>query len=197
MKKTFLVVTVMIISAVAFTQNSKKVKPTIQYADSLFLNQDWKNAVPVYEAALKQSPENSLAWNRLASSYHNLKQYDNALTNYQKALEYKPGQQLEQVIYSRLARIYSETNDLEKAFASLEKALQLGYGATGELENHIEFESIRKDPRYADVLKRATSNALPCMSNLQARQFDFWIGEWDAFVTGTDQLAGQIGRAHV
>lgn len=29
-----------------------------------------------------------------------------------------------------------------------------------------------------------------CMETTQAREFDFWIGEWDAFVTGTEKLAG-------
>jgi hypothetical protein len=29
-----------------------------------------------------------------------------------------------------------------------------------------------------------------CMDITQAREFDFWIGEWDAYVTGTDKLAG-------
>jgi hypothetical protein len=190
MRKICFPVVFFLVSAALFAQGSKKVKPTIQYADSLFMQQDWKSAVPVYEAALKQTPENSLAWNRLAASYHNLKQYDKALVNYQKALEYKPNAQLEQVICSRLARIYAEKNDLDMAFSNLEKALQLGYGATGEMENHEEFENLRKDSRYADALKRATSNALPCMGNEQARQFDFWIGEWDAYVTGTAQLAG-------
>lgn len=30
----------------------------------------------------------------------------------------------------------------------------------------------------------------PCMNISQAREFDFWIGEWEAYVTGTDKLAG-------
>lgn len=29
-----------------------------------------------------------------------------------------------------------------------------------------------------------------CMDIPQAREFDFWVGEWDAFVTGTSNLAG-------
>jgi hypothetical protein len=29
-----------------------------------------------------------------------------------------------------------------------------------------------------------------CMSIPQAREFDFWIGDWDAYVTGTTTLAG-------
>jgi hypothetical protein len=39
--------------------------------------------------------------------------------------------------------------------------------------------------------------SLPCMTDSKAREFDCWIGEWEAFVTGTDKLAGhsRIDRA--
>ncbi|HYG20791.1 MAG TPA: hypothetical protein VD816_17760 [Ohtaekwangia sp.] len=33
-------------------------------------------------------------------------------------------------------------------------------------------------------------DSLPCMTNPQARQFDFWIGHWDVYVTGTKKHAG-------
>lgn len=32
--------------------------------------------------------------------------------------------------------------------------------------------------------------AAPCMSIAQAREFDFWVGEWDAYVTNSEKLAG-------
>jgi hypothetical protein len=32
--------------------------------------------------------------------------------------------------------------------------------------------------------------AMPCMSDEQLKQFDFFVGEWDAFVTGTQTLVG-------
>lgn len=36
----------------------------------------------------------------------------------------------------------------------------------------------------------SAQQATSCMDIPQARQFDFWIGEWDAYVTGSDKLAG-------
>ncbi len=67
----------------------------------------------------------------------------------------------------------------------------MGYANVGELEKQSELDSIRSDSRYAEIIKAATNNAFPCMINAQAREFDFWIGDWDAYVTGTTQLAGQ------
>jgi hypothetical protein len=36
----------------------------------------------------------------------------------------------------------------------------------------------------------SAQQAVSCMDIPQARQFDFWIGDWEAFVTGSDKLAG-------
>lgn len=35
-----------------------------------------------------------------------------------------------------------------------------------------------------------SQQAISCMDIVQTREFDFWIGEWNAYVTGTDKLAG-------
>jgi hypothetical protein len=43
------------------------------------------------------------------------------------------------------------------------------------------------------IFASSTALAQPstsCMDIPRAREFDFWIGEWDAFVTGTSNLAG-------
>jgi hypothetical protein len=35
-----------------------------------------------------------------------------------------------------------------------------------------------------------TQNPFPCMENKQAREFDFWVGEWDVYNAGSDTLVG-------
>jgi hypothetical protein len=35
-----------------------------------------------------------------------------------------------------------------------------------------------------------SAKTFPCSVDPKQRVFDFWIGEWDAYVTGTSQLAG-------
>ena len=184
---------ILVASFSAMSQSGRKkgkLKPTIQQADSLFLLRDWNAAIPMYEAVLKNEPNNSLAWNRLGFSYHNLSNYDRALSNYLKALEYKPNAGLETTIQSRLARAYSLKNENDKAFQSFDRALQLGYSNLSELDTQSDLNNIRTDARFADVVKRANLNAYPCLGNAQSRQFDFWIGEWDAYVRGTNNLAG-------
>jgi tetratricopeptide (TPR) repeat protein len=181
----------LLFSITLHAQKSKTVKkPTLQQADSLFLVRDWSGAIPVYEAVLKSEPNNSLGWNRLGFSYHNLSNHDKALMSYLKSIGYKPAPNIETTVQSRMARVYSLKKENDKAFQSLERALQLGYSNLNELDTQRDFDNIRTDSRFSEVVKRANINAYPCMGNAQARQFDFWIGEWDVFVTGTPNLAG-------
>ncbi|HPM32052.1 MAG TPA: tetratricopeptide repeat protein [Chryseolinea sp.] len=193
MKNIFVTLLLFLMMASPVTAVSIKAKPkfTLRQADSLFNAQQWKSAIPVYESVLKAGPNNALGWNRLGFCYHNLNDYDKAILKYNKALLYTPAASLETVIQSRLARAYSMRKENDKAFASLDRAIQLGYTNVGELEKQSEFDNIRSDSRYAGVMKAVTNNAFPCMTNAQAREFDFWIGDWDAYVTGTTQLAGQ------
>lgn len=188
--------TVLLLLFVSFVSSQTNVsaqskKSSLPYADSLFFSQNWKEAIIVYEKVLKTEPTNSLAWNRLGFSYHNLSNYDKALENYKNALKYKPSPALETTIQSRLARVYAIKNDSDQAYTALEKAITLGYSNRLELETNKDFENIRSDKRFKDTWSRVQINAYPCMGNEQARQFDFWIGEWDAYVTGTNNLAGQ------
>jgi hypothetical protein len=182
---------VVVTNATLFAQKSKKQsQPTIQQADSLFLISDWNAAIPLYEAVLKAHPENSLGWNRLGFSYHSLSNYDNAAASYLKALEYKPAPQLEVIIHPRLARVYAVKNEKDRAFEHLNKALALRYSNLSELDTQKEFDNVRTDTRFSEIVKRANLNAYPCMGDTKAREFDFWVGEWDAYVTGTNTLAG-------
>ena len=193
MRRPALFMMVSLIAAVSvFSQNSAASSGKLfSAADSLFRALSWKLAAESYQKALVKEPGNALALNRLGFSCQNLGQYDRAIENYIKALQKKPPQPMEVVIQSRLARAYAKTDQKDKSFAALNRALDLGYSNVIELETHAEFESIRKEVQFADVVKRATNNSYPCMGDAKVREFDFWIGEWDAYVTGTSNLAGR------
>src|SRR5688572_25226330 len=175
MKTLFALIIVLLVSA---NVSSAQSSASVQKADSLFFLSDYKNAIPVYEAALKVAGTNALGWNRLAYSYHLLGQYDKALANYLKALSNKPAAPLEATIESRLSRIYSIRRETENAFSHLQKAITLGYLNLQELETNKDFDTIRKDKRFADAIGTVTKNAFPCLGVPQAREFDFWVGEW-------------------
>jgi tetratricopeptide (TPR) repeat protein len=179
-----------VVSFVAVNVANAQGTASVKKADSLFFISDYKNAIPIYEAALKVAATNSVAWNRLAYSYQSLGQFDKALANFSKALENNPPAPLLATIESRLSRIYAIRKDSENAFAHLQKAIASGYLNLQELQTHTDFDNIRKDKRFTEVMTTVNTSAFPCLGVPQAREFDFWIGEWDVYPNGANVIVG-------
>jgi tetratricopeptide (TPR) repeat protein len=176
---------------VLFSVATRAQSPSTVRIDSLFSNQQWSAAIPLYEIAVKSGVNNAITWNRLGFCYHNVGQIDLAIKNYLISLNNNPTPSLEQVVQARLSRAYSINNEIEKSFAALDRALALGYVNVTELESHGDFTNLRKDKRFDHVKELAIENAFPCKKNAQAREFDFWVGEWDVYNRGTTTLVGK------
>lgn len=159
-------------------------------ADSLYFLSDWKNTISAYESLLKSNAPTPMTLNRLGYAYHNLKQYDKALLNYEKALEATPPPQMTSVIESRIARVLSVRKDINNAIMHLEKAVAAGYLNVQELETNTDFNALRSEKRFIETIATVTKKAFPCLSIPQAREFDFWIGEWDVYPNGANTLIG-------
>lgn len=174
-------------------QQNKRTKPeflTLHQADSLFSAAAWKSAIPVYEAVLKAAPSNSIAWNKLGFCYHNLGDYDKAITSYNHSLQHKTAPQIKPIVHSRMARAYALKHENDKVFAFLDSAINAGYKNVTELESHKDFNTIRDDTRFKAVVTRATNSAMPCLTQPQMREFDFWLGEWDVYPNGANVIVG-------
>src|SRR5262249_52874056 len=76
------------------------------------------------------------------------------------------------------------------AFYWLDQAVANGFAGVGTLTSDDDLASLRQDPRYANLLARVRAAAEPCMSRVESRALDFWIGEWDVS-NAQNQLAGR------
>lgn len=159
-------------------------------ADSLFFAQDWKAAKNLYEKLLNDTSTNAIAWNRLGFCYYNLSMNDKAMPCYEKALKLNGSAGLKASVYSRMARIFAQKNDAAKTVAAIDSAISNGYFNLKELDTLSEFNSVRKDENFVVARNKLFNSLYPCYTDMHAREFDFWIGEWDVYVTGTKQLAG-------
>ena len=191
-KVSMMVLLFLISSLITAAQTSLQanINTDIKTADSFFMSRNWAKAKQVYETALKDNAQNSLAWNRLGFSNYNLKIYDEALQCFQKSLSLTPPTPLKIIVYTRMARIYALQNNKQTAYTALDSAVNLGYTNVAELDTLTDYSSIRNESQFTLVRKEVYKNANPCMSDTHAREFDFWVGEWDVFVTGTTQYAG-------
>ncbi len=163
---------------------------TIAKADAFFFSKDWSSAKTTYEAALKDTSVNAIAWNRLGFSNYNLKLYDAALKNYQISLSLNPPPGLKPIVYSRIAKIHALKNDKQDAYTNLDSAVHTGYLSFKELDTLADFSSMRDEKRFKDIRQQVYVTAYPCMGNPHAREFDFWVGEWDVYPTGAKNIAG-------
>ena len=54
----------------------------------------------------------------------------------------------------QLAVLYAQLGEKERAFAFLEKAYEERHPWIGFLKNDPQFEPLRSDPRFADIVRR-------------------------------------------
>lgn len=80
-----------------------------------------QKAVEILEPLVKEYSFHFLAQCNLGLAYHNLKQYDKAIKNYQSALRIDPGAA---DVYLELARIYAKTGKKDEALRNVEQALK-------------------------------------------------------------------------
>jgi len=172
----------------AFSANAQVVK--IKKADSLYYAQDWTGAKHIYDALLTDTSSNGVAWNRLGFCNYNTGNYKDALYDYKKALANHPIPPLKASAYSRMARVNALQNQTATAIANIDSAITSGYVAYGELDTLADFKTIRNSTGFKKIREKAFLAANPCMADPKARVFDFWVGKWNVYITGTNTLAG-------
>jgi len=171
-------------------QQATPANPNIRKADSLFFAGDWNNARASYLEAAKNSSLIVPSWSRLGFSNYNLGNYDEAMQAYQKVLTMNAPAVFRGITFSRMAKVYAIRNDKQNAIAMLDSAINNGYSNLGEMDTLKAFDNIRNDAAFQLLKKNVYALAFPCMANPHAREFDFWVGEWDVYVTGTKTVAG-------
>jgi hypothetical protein len=184
------------LSLAAVSQSGSKVvagqtrKAALDAADSCYFIQDWANARQQYKLALSDTSHNALEWNRLGFASYNLGKYDEALAAYTRAAANHPTPLLQPYLYSRMAMAHAAMNEREKALESLNMAVHAGYVNFAEMDTTRHFSAFQGDARFKALRDSAYAAAYPCMVDPKRHEFDFWIGEWDAYGTGTHNLAG-------
>ena len=103
--------------------------------------------------------------------------FDEAINSFEQA---QIAGYLPQACLFRIAKSYAKKNDLPSAFAYLEMTAAAGFVRFNLLQTDPDLENLRKDGRFASILLKVQSTALPCQFQQEYKQFDFWLGEWNA-----------------
>lgn len=90
----------------------------------------------------------------------------------------------------RIAIGYYQQGDNLRGLQTLQQAVAAGYRNFPQLDTASQLKAMRNTPEFRDIFTKAEINAFPCKGDAHKREFDFWVGEWDVYVTGTNNKAG-------
>jgi tetratricopeptide (TPR) repeat protein len=149
-------------------------------ANTAYEARNWERAAKLYEELSKgMTTPPPRVWLRLGAALRSLGRYEEALAAFEKAGQSGAGLFGE---YGKAA-VYVALNQPEKAFASLDKAVQQGYADPDALTSDPDLSVLRNDPRFARIIEQAKKNQRPCAYTPENRQLDFWLGEWNVSTT--------------
>ncbi len=171
-----------LLSAMAFSVSAQYVpNPAVTpemraEANKFYQAQDWQNAARSYENLTKLEPSNANAKYRYGVSLLGLNKTEEARAQLEKAFEMAPN-----AIFAQfLAKAYARAGNRDKVYETLEKSLPLGGIAPETLSLDKDFDSLKNEQKFKDLLLKEDIAQNPCKGGPEFRQFDFWIGEWDA-----------------
>lgn len=179
--KKFLIAILLFVFIGFFAEEIYSQQPTpsakMTAANEFYKQQKWQEAAAAFGEVLKEEPKNGRAWYLMGMSLHSLGKYEQAIAAFEKnvAIAQNPN-----AMYN-IACGYARLNNSEKAFEWLEKSLNGGAAPFVSLETDDDLANLRKDARFKAMSELAERKKKPCMFSAEARQFDFWLGDWEVF----------------
>jgi tetratricopeptide (TPR) repeat protein len=129
---------------------------------------NYGTAIKQYEKAVSLKDDAASYYNNLGAAYFAKKQFDKAIANYSKAVQLDPdvfersshaGVQAQlpspadRAHYDYvLAKLYARTGVPDRSLHYLKKAMEEGYKDINNVYKDNEFSTLRKDPRFAELM---------------------------------------------
>lgn len=159
--------------------------PQMIAANQLFNNQKWEDAAKAYEVIVAAEPANARAWYQLGRSRFSLAQFESSIRAFEKniAITKNPA-----AMYN-VGCAYARLTQKDKAIEWLEQAVSNNLSPFTNIAADPDLAGLSAEPRFKELASTLDKKRRPCMYSDSARQFDFWIGEWDVF-TPQGQKAG-------
>ncbi len=121
------------------------------------LNQKrWQEAINYLNKAVEKGNRSSLTYGQIAWAQLNLNRNEDAVKSYEKAFEagIPAGANTRGIAYYNMACAYTRMKNVDKAFEALNKAVAEGYTNRRSIETDTDFEPLRSDPRFTQLLGR-------------------------------------------
>ena len=169
--------------------------PQIIAANELFNAQKWTEAASAYETILKAEPNNGRAWYQLGMANYSLKKYPLAAAAFEKNIPISDNP----FAMFNLACVYSLMNEKEKSIEWLTKTVNNPKAVLAAVNfDDPDLANVRNDSRVKELAEKTDRQIHPCKFSAEAKQFGFFIGEWNAYnpqgqKTGTSVIQSIAG----
>ncbi len=167
-----------------------QIPAELESVDSLYSNKNWSAAKMKYAAYLGDTSSNAMIWNRLGFCNQNLGYYEDAIKDYNKALANNPSPPVKNSALSRMAMVYSLMNKPDESAEWLLKATATGYNSLNDLDSLVAFSNLRKSSIFRETRRKIYELVYPCSKEPHNHDFDFWVGDWNCYRTGTSIFSG-------
>lgn len=115
----------------------------------------WAPAIVLYEAFLKDQPNNGRAWFNLGWALHFSREHTRAVEAFRRASEL--GYNRPNSTYN-VACAYAMLNQKDAAFEWLDRAFKAGFDSTGALSWDHDLDNLRSDARFKRFVENANYN---------------------------------------
>ena len=130
----------------------------VRQARTKYTERDAAAAVSLYERALAANPHDGAVWRQYGLALIETKEYRKAVAAHEKALELGAGYPWESLYY--IARCHALAGDKANAMAYLERAVLGGHRNPGMIRGNREFDLIRDEPKYKELLAIPDTSAM-------------------------------------
>lgn len=152
--------------------------PQMAAAGELLKAGKFGEAAEAYSVIVKDDPANAAAWYQLGSAEYSLKNYERSAAAFKKnvAISDSPFG-----MYN-LACVYSLMGQKESAIEWLTKAIDNPKAILQAVNfNDPDLAAVKDDPRVKALAEKVDRQVRPCMYQDEAKQFNFWVGEWEVY----------------
>ncbi|MDQ1640158.1 MAG: hypothetical protein QOF62_3497 [Pyrinomonadaceae bacterium] len=123
---------------------------TLKSAESTTTQKDWKAAAGYWAGVVAENPVNARFWEQYAQSLYRNKEYKQAISAYQKALELGAGVPGNQAY--NIACCYALLGDKQSALNWLEKAFALGFRRLENAQTDSDLQTLHDNPRFLKLV---------------------------------------------
>ena len=179
MKKPFLPL-LSLLALATFGQQAlaQKQHPLLVKSSQQMAAGNFDAAVESLNALLQEDPKHGVGWFQLGEAQFKRSHYSEAADAYRKSEEMGF---IPYIIRYPLAKSYAMMGEHQKAFETLIKATEVGFGNVQALETDEEWTGLRDDPEFQKAKLAADKVAHPCLYDEAYGALDFWIGDWDVY----------------